>query len=126
MKTLLEKTRRINRTIQQSVGYQVDFNEMAKLVSEVMEATVYVFSRKGKLLGSAVHAAFGTSVMEDEVLTQGSLSADFNQELLKIDITSANQKGSDQTIYNPDVVSPFADKNITIVPLAGGESGLAL
>lgn len=91
-----------------------------------MEATVYVFSRKGKLLGSAVHAAFGTSVMEDEVLTQGSLSADFNQELLKIDITSANQKGSDQTIYNPDVVSPFADKNITIVPLAGGESGLAL
>ena len=58
--------------------------------------------------------------MEDEVLTQGSLSADFNQELLKIDITSANQKGSDQTIYNPDVVSPFADKNITIVPLAGG------
>lgn len=120
MKTLLEKTRRINRTIQQSVGYQVDFNEMAKLVSEVMEATVYVFSRKGKLLGSAVHAAFGTSVMEDEVLTQGSLSADFNQELLKIDITSANQKGSDQTIYNPDVVSPFADKNITIVPLAGG------
>ena len=120
MKTLLEKTRRINRTIQQSVGSQVDFNEMAKLVSEVMEATVYVFSRKGKLLGSAVHAAFGTSVMEDEVLTQGSLSADFNQELLKIDITSANQKGSDQTIYNPDVVSPFADKNITIVPLAGG------
>ncbi|MFB5067134.1 MAG: GTP-sensing pleiotropic transcriptional regulator CodY [Candidatus Wallacebacter cryptica] len=120
MKTLLEKTRRINRTIQQSVGYQVDFNEMAKLVSEVMEATVYVFSRKGKLLGSAVHAAFGTSVMEDEVLTQGSLSADFNQELLKIDITRANQKGSDQTIYNPDVVSPFADKNITIVPLAGG------
>ena len=120
MKSLLEKTRKITRTIQQKVGYQVDFNEMAELVSEIMEATVYVFSNKGKLLGSAVYEQFGTSVLEDDVLAEARLSVEFNQELLKIDVTSANLKGENQTLYNPEVVSPFADKNITIVPLAGG------
>lgn len=120
MKSLLEKTRKITRTIQQKVGYQVDFNEMAELVSEIMEATVYVFSNKGKLLGSAVYEQFGTSVLEDGVLAEARLSVEFNQELLKIDVTSANLKGENQTLYNPEVVSPFADKNITIVPLAGG------
>ena len=122
MKSLLEKTRKITRTIQQKVGYQVDFNEMAELVSEIMEATVYVFSNKGKLLGSAVYEQFGTSVLEDDVLAEARLSVEFNQELLKIDVTSANLKGENQTLYNPEVVSPFADKNITIVPLAEVES----
>ena len=120
MNSLLEKTRKITRTLQQKVGYQVDFNEMAELVSEIMEATVYVFSNKGKLLGSAVYEQFGTSVLEDDVLAEARLSVEFNQELLKIDVTSANLKGENQTLYNPEVVSPFADKNITIVPLAGG------
>jgi len=120
MLSLLEKTRKINRSIQQSVGYQVDFNEMARVLADVIDTSVYMFSRKGKLLGSAINEKFGTSVAEDELLTQGGISPEFNQELLKIDVTSANLKGKNQTLYNPGIESPFVDKIITIIPLAGG------
>ncbi|HHX01848.1 MAG TPA: GTP-sensing pleiotropic transcriptional regulator CodY [Firmicutes bacterium] len=120
MSDLLEKTRKISRSIQQSVGYEVDLNHIAEVLADVIGVSVYILNRRGKLLGSAVYEPFGTSVMEDEVLAQGAIAADFNQEVLKIDVTSANQKGQRQVVYNPEVVSPFADKNITIVPLAGG------
>lgn len=120
MLNLLEKTRKINRSIQQSVGYQVDFDVMASVLSEVMESNVYVLSRKGKILGSSLHGDFECSVMEEEVLEQGYIPVDYNQEILKIDATSANQKGDGQCVYNSDVPCPFADKTITIVPLSGG------
>lgn len=120
MLNLLEKTRKINRSIQQSVGYQVNFDEMAKILSNVISTTVYVFGFNGNLLGSALSSEFNTSITEDEVLEKGHLPADYNQEILKSDLTSANQKGDGQAVYNRELISPFADKVITVVPLAGG------
>ncbi|MDI9418586.1 MAG: GTP-sensing pleiotropic transcriptional regulator CodY [Bacillota bacterium] len=123
MTNLLEKTRMISRSIQQSVGYEVDLNHIAEVLSDAVETNVYVFDRKGKLLGSAVYEPHGTSVMEDEMLAIGTLASDYNQELLKVDVTSANQKGQ-QVVHTSEAISPFADKTITIVPLAGGSERL--
>ncbi len=120
MLSLLERTRKINRLIQQQTGYQVEFNEMAKLLAEVVNSNVYVLSRKGKVLGSAIISEINSSVMEDEILAQGFISHEYNQEILKIDATSANQKGDGQCTYNLEVPCPFVDKIITIVPLSGG------
>ncbi len=120
MLSLLEKTRKINQSLQQSTGYEVDFNKMTELLSDVMNATIYLFTNKGKLLGATVHNDFGTSVMEDEVITNEGLPHGFNQELLKVDVTNANLQGDKQSLYNPQVESPFAAKVITIVPLLGG------
>jgi len=52
---LLSKTRRINRMLQKSAGHAVNFNEMAQVLSDVIEANTFVVSRKGKLLGFAIH-----------------------------------------------------------------------
>lgn len=120
MSSLLEKTRKINHAIQQSEGYKVDYNELSNVLSDVIKSSIYVFGRKGNLLGSSIYDHFGTSVMEDEILAAGSINADYNQELLRINVTSANKKAEEQMLYNEDVVSPFADKVITIVPLIGG------
>ena len=46
--SLLEKTRRINKLLQRSAGYPVDFNDVCKTLGEVLSANTYVASRKGK------------------------------------------------------------------------------
>ncbi len=120
MLNLLEKTRKINRSIQQFAGYKVDYNELSNVLSDVIKSSIYVFGRKGNLLGSSIYSSFGTSVMEDEILTAGRIHADYNQELLRINVTSANKKADEQLLDNEDVISPFADKVITVVPLIGG------
>ena len=49
--TLLEKTRKINRLLQQANGKAVNFKEMATALQLVIGANVYIISRRGKLLG---------------------------------------------------------------------------
>src|SRR5699024_12384728 len=52
--TLLERTRKINSLLQQTGGKPVNFNDMAKTLSEVINGNVFVVRRRGKLLGVAV------------------------------------------------------------------------
>ena len=47
---LLTRTRKINSMLQESAGKPVNFKEMAETLSEVIDANVFVLSRKGKLL----------------------------------------------------------------------------
>ena len=51
---LLAKTRKINALLQSTGARPVNFEEMADTLSEVIDANVYVVSRKGKLLGLEV------------------------------------------------------------------------
>lgn len=120
MASLLEKTRKINRALQQSTDSDMEFNDIAQVLSDVINTTVYVVSRKGQVLGSAIVSSIGTSANEDEILTNGNLPSDYNTEVLKIDSTSANLTAETQSLYNVNVTSPFEDKNITVVPLSGG------
>ena len=48
---VLQKTRRINRTLQTSGGSSVSFELLAGALGEVLSANVYVLSSKGKILG---------------------------------------------------------------------------
>ena len=50
--SLLEKTRRVNKLLQKSAGYPVDFEEICNILSELINGNVYVVSRKGKSLGT--------------------------------------------------------------------------
>lgn len=51
---LLNKARSINSMLQQTGGKQVNFKEMAETLSTVIEANIFVVSRRGKLLGLAL------------------------------------------------------------------------
>lgn len=115
MKNLLEKTRKISSLIQQSFGFQVDFAEMTKVLSEVMDCNVYVLNRQGKILGSALQLE--TNLMEDQFLEKGEVPFEYNQRILKIDATSANLERQD--IDDNNNVMPFQDKVTTLVPLSG-------
>lgn len=52
---LLSKTRKINAMLQKAAGKPVNFKEMAETLRDVIEANIFVVSRRGKLLGFAIN-----------------------------------------------------------------------
>ncbi len=63
---VLQKTRRINKTLQTSSGSNVSFDLLAGTLGEVLSANVYVLSSKGKVLGLYLNDIQDSSVVEDE------------------------------------------------------------
>ena len=47
---VLQKTRRINKTLQTSGGSSVSFDLIAETLGQVLGANIYVISAKGKVL----------------------------------------------------------------------------
>jgi len=115
MKSLLEKTRRINRLLQKSAGTSVNFTEMAHVLSELINADVYVASRRGKLLGAAL-----LSHANEENLQGATLPDEFNARLMKLDETTPNTPQGKLTV-NKNGSDFDLDANLaTFVPVNGG------
>ena len=105
MQNLLQKSRRLNKTLQGAAGQPVDFGDLAEVLQEVSNADVLVISRKGKVLAKSV--ASGAEIPE--------FAGDLNRALLDIDTTLANAKGA-------DVGTALNWENITVIPVnCGGQ-----
>lgn len=121
MHALLDKTRRINRLLQRTAGHPVDFEEMAKMLSELIQANVYVVSRQGKVLGSALLDSFECDIMIREVLETGVFPLNYNQGLLKVDETHPNvSQEAQRCVFFHERPCIYENKITTIVPVNGG------
>ncbi|MGL4797333.1 MAG: GTP-sensing pleiotropic transcriptional regulator CodY, partial [Paraclostridium sp.] len=67
---MLEKTRRINKTLQTSGGSNVSFSLLAQALGEVLDSNAYVLSTKGKILGCYLTNENDSSIVEDETTHQ--------------------------------------------------------
>lgn len=115
MKTLLEKTRRINRLLQKSAGSAVNFSEMSQVLSELLNADVYVVSRRGKVLGAALlHGG------NEENIYGATLPDEFNLRLMKLDDTTSNAPDGKLTVIKDGQEHSVDAKLVTIVPVNGG------
>ncbi|OEH85814.1 transcriptional repressor CodY [Desulfuribacillus stibiiarsenatis] len=122
---LLNKTRKINSLLQKSAGQAVNFMEMAAVLSDVIDANVYVISRTGKILGYAITKEYECTIMRDEVLLDKKFPGDYNEKLLKVTETEANvQDLSPECVFSKDVSCIFDTKYTTIVPIIGGADRL--
>lgn len=115
MKTLLEKTRRINRLLQKSAGSAVNFNELAHVLAELLNADVYVASRKGKILGAALQTGGN-----EEHLHAATFTDEFNLRLMKLDDTTSNTPDGQLTVVQNGTEHKLDAKLLTIVPVNGG------
>lgn len=121
MEKLLDKTRRINRLLQRSAGHPVNFEEMAKILSELIQSNVYVVSRRGKILGYSLLDSFECDVMVREVLGPEVFPQPYNQGLLKVDETHPNvSQEKRQCVFFHDTPCIYENKITTIVPVNGG------
>ncbi len=116
--TLLEKTRRVNKILQQSGNEPVSFSELSKILSEVLDANVYVASKKGKVLGVSLSDTSDCPIIIDPQTGDTKFPDEYNDELLKIQETKYNVTGDQLLeIFKYDVES--YNKLVTIVPING-------
>ncbi|MFZ5753994.1 MAG: GTP-sensing pleiotropic transcriptional regulator CodY [Bacillota bacterium] len=123
MKSLLEKTRTINKLLQKTAGNPVEFTEMAKVLSDLIDANIYIVGRRGKILGYAFMDGFQCKTIEDIVLNTERFPENYNEDLLRITQTQANlKKEKAECVFG--VASEggclFEGKITTVVPIMGG------
>lgn len=116
---LLSRTRRINNMLQSASG-PVNFKEMAEVLSEVINANIFVVSRKGKLLGYSIAQEIESERMT-HYLEDKQFPEEYTQGLLKIQETSANLGiDSPYTAFPVEMKTIFNDALTTVVPILGG------
>lgn len=87
---LLDKTRKINKLLHNNNSHKVVFNDICKVLSEILESNILVISKKGKVLGSSVWSG----VEEITELIDGSIGGHIdvmlNERLLSVLSTKEN------------------------------------
>lgn len=117
--SLLEKSRKINSMLQKVAG-PVNFREMAETLKEVIDANVYVLSRRGKLLGIAVNQEIENEKMQ-KILDEKQFPTEYVEKLFTINVTSANLDiNHELTAFPGDNKELFKSGLTTIVPIVGG------
>lgn len=122
MKTLLEKTRTVNKLLQKTAGNPVEFTEIAKVLSDLIDCNVYIVGRRGKILGYAFMDGFVCQAIEDIVMKAERFPESYNEELMRITQTHANisSKDTSDCIFTLEKECGFENKITTVVPIMGG------
>ncbi|MGG3842381.1 GTP-sensing pleiotropic transcriptional regulator CodY [Anoxybacillus kestanbolensis] len=117
---LLQKTRKINAMLQNAAGKPVNFKEMAETLCEVIEANVFVVSRRGKLLGFAIKQTIENERMK-KMLADRQFPEEYTKKLFNITETSPNLDiHSEYTAFPVENKDLFKNGLTTIVPIIGG------
>lgn len=117
--SLLEKSRKINSMLQKVAG-PVNFREMAETLRDVIEANIYVLSRRGKLLGIAIIQEIDNERMK-KIYEERQFPADYTEKLFTITETSANiDINNELTAFPVENKDLFKTGLTTIVPIVGG------
>ncbi|OEG00395.1 transcriptional repressor CodY [Vulcanibacillus modesticaldus] len=116
---LLSKIRRLNRLLQKTAGHTVNFNDMAEVLSDVIEANIFVVNHKGKMLGLCVAQEIDNERVRN-MLKERKFPEEYNTLLLKQDETVSNI-GIDNplTSFPVEMDDIFKDSYTAIVPIVG-------
>lgn len=125
MKSLLERTRTINKLLQKSAGYPVDYGEIASVLSENIEANAYIIDRRGRALGYHFMRNFDCDIMKDIVEGSKRFPEEYNERLLQINETNANFcQTVNACVFFIDEGCKHKSKVSTVVPIVGAGSRL--
>ena len=116
---LLTKTRRINRLLQKAAGHAVNFSEMAEVLSDVIEANIFVVSRKGKIIGLSIYQEIENDRIK-QMYKDKHFPDEYNALLLKQD-ESVSNIGIDDPLssFPAEMKDIFKDSYTTLVPIMG-------
>jgi len=121
MKNLLEKTRAIHKLIQHAAGSQVDFEEMANVLSEAIKSNCYIVGRRGRILGYSFMPDFKCGIMDEIVIHSERFPESYNDGLMKVLQTTANtSQVANGCVFNEREACYFGNKKTTIIPILGG------
>jgi len=117
---LLQKTRTINAMLQRAAGKPVNFKEMSETLCNVIEANVFVLSRRGKLLGYSINQQIENERMI-KMLEDRQFPEEYTKNLFNVSETSSNlDVDSEYTAFPVENKELFKSGLTTIVPIIGG------
>ncbi len=118
---LLTKTRRLNRLLQKAAGQSVNFMEMAEVLRDTINASVFVLSRKGKVLGFAAAGFFESEESRQQLFEERKIPNHVNDLLLRIDATTSMSELQDEGWQGSKVIGElFEHPYLTMIPIIGG------
>ncbi|MGB9866823.1 MAG: GTP-sensing pleiotropic transcriptional regulator CodY [Bacillota bacterium] len=118
--SLLEKTRQLNKLIQKAAGRAVDYDDMARVLSSLINCNVYLVDHEGRILGYCLLDDFECDILMREVLAHKKFPEDYNSALLHITDTSPNIKQEGRKcVFKKEESCIFEGKVTTIVPITG-------
>lgn len=120
MKTLLERTRDINKLIQKAAGYPISFAEMAQVLCRNIDANTYIIGKKGNVLGYSFTDNYICPTMEEVVKEDAQFPVDYNEDLLRTIDTKANIDRNGICAFIHERSCLLENKFTTIVPIVGG------
>ena len=87
---LLDKTRKINKLLHNNNSHKVVFNDICKVLSEILLSNILVISKKGKVLGVSICSRVDEieELIEDQV--GGYVDKMLNERLLSVLSTKEN------------------------------------
>ncbi|MFY9612884.1 MAG: GTP-sensing pleiotropic transcriptional regulator CodY [Tissierellaceae bacterium] len=120
MERLLKETRKLNKTIQGYGTQPVSFAEISKILSEILDANVYIASRKGRVLGYHLSPGFKCEVVENEVIKNQRFPKKYNDKLLAVTETNENVTDFDLCVFDEFAECDHPGKIATIIPISSG------
>jgi transcriptional pleiotropic repressor len=117
---LLSRTRKINAMLQSAGAKPVNFKEMSETLCEVIDANVFIVSRRGKLLGYAITEQIENNRMK-QMLEDRQFPEEYTKSLFNVIETTANiDVNSEYTAFPVENKELFNTGLTTIVPINGG------
>lgn len=77
----------------------MEYDSISRVLSNVIEANVYIVSKTGKIYGYAFLDDFECDTMIDKIVSQGEFPKHYVNWLLKMDTTSPNIKQNDHCVF---------------------------
>ncbi|MDP4144379.1 MAG: GTP-sensing pleiotropic transcriptional regulator CodY [Bacillota bacterium] len=124
MSTLLSKTRMLNKILQKSGTEPVVFEDICRLLSEVLESNVYIISRKGKILGYNFSSGFECQVMKNDIILDKKFPEFYNNKLMNTHETKSNLTNSGMCVFDENTKCELNNKLSVIVPIIGNRERL--
>jgi transcriptional pleiotropic repressor len=124
MSSLLNKTRMLNKILQKTGTEPVVFDDICKLLSEVLNCNVYIISRRGKILGFNLSSGFECDIVKDKVLNEMRFPENYNNKLLNVHETLSNLANQGDCVFDEDKSCGIENKLTTIVPIIGNRERL--
>jgi transcriptional pleiotropic repressor len=117
-KTALEKVRKLNWVLQESSTGVFSYEDLCRILSDLMGANVYIITAKGKVLGVHYTIKSDSNAVPDPETGEEKLPDEYTEELLKVTETVCNLTADEALkIFKYDYDT--YDKLHTIIPIYG-------
>lgn len=117
MRDLLEKTRRLNKSLQNFGSKPVSFSELSEILSSILDANVYIANKRGKVLGYELSEGFECEIIESEIVNERRFPKKYNDQLLKYKETKENLDDEVDCVFDGITNCNHPDKISTIIPI---------